>query len=166
MRINGVIGRRKMMTTRQTGDIPGHHAEQAADGTITVWTTDEDPHRAEARAIDTARLREAVAAMRAQGVPHPVVLFCSPGGELTPPVGIEGIPQRDPPGLVAYVLTTEQGREALRPVLGKEAARRFRVPSWPVSYWEIWDNPGQTSYGEGRFLEDCPEDERPDKKTG
>ena len=118
-----------------------------ADGTLVVRTPDEgQQYFAEARAWEESETDQALATLRAQGIARPV-LFRLVDWEwravklwrgLEAVLKARGIPvfSTGADGF-SYVVPTDLGRELLRPLFGKGAARLFRTPSWPQSYFTV-----------------------------
>jgi hypothetical protein len=122
------------------------------DGTLVVSTPNEgQPHFAESRAREDAELQAALDALRAAGINRPVLVQLGDGRpdsaelwkRLLPGLRQHGIPTwnagaRGPDDDRHFVLRPDQARHLLRDVLqSRLAARMFRAPQWPVSYWTV-----------------------------
>jgi hypothetical protein len=135
-------------------------------GPIEVRTTDVEAYFAQLRAQAEAELELALAEFRRQGYAHPVLFSLSAGN--TPAHHLLFKELADARQVFASqqdgqhrLTTVERARALLRSVVGKSAARLFRVPSWPVSYWVVrLDRSGRIETGEGRTTRDVAS-ERP-----
>jgi hypothetical protein len=109
-----------------------------ADGTINVRTDDSDPYLAEARAADAKQAHMAIALFREQGCPRPVVIVVPEGVPFTVPPDSISFANRGFPGPTqTHVTRPDHARQALRPIFGAQAARLFRVSSWPAGYFTV-----------------------------
>jgi hypothetical protein len=133
----------------------------AGEGPFEVRTTDVETYLAELRARAEAELDEALAEFRRRGYARPVLFSLSAGD--TPAHRLLFQELADARQVFASqqdgqhrLTTVERARALLRAVCGKTAARLFRVPSWPVSYWFVrLDSSGRIETGEGRTRKDA-----------
>jgi hypothetical protein len=140
-----------------------------ADGTLLVTTPDEgQPHFAESRAREDAEAQAAIDALRASGIPRPVVFQLGndhPRSRaewklLLPELRAHGKAVWSAiatceDGYHHYVLRPDRARELLRSVLKvSDAARLFRTPAWPVSHWTVSLDSGQLLIFESRSFKD------------
>jgi hypothetical protein len=106
------------------------------DRTIDVRTDDTDPYFAEVRTKDTARVEQAPACFRAHGEARPVLLQFHDGERLKQaPRSAVLIPCLQDSTITFYVTTRSEARAVLERMIGKEARRWFRTPTWPTGYW-------------------------------
>jgi hypothetical protein len=132
------------------------------DGTLEVRTTDADPYLAEARAADDVRLAQVLADFRRRGHARPVrLVLCHDGVQAARSHAAVRLPAAAVPldlrseGLTGFVLTAAEARAALRPLFGSRADGLFRLPSWPVSFWEVHVLSGRTQVYETRTWQDA-----------
>jgi hypothetical protein len=135
------------------------------DGTREVRTTDADPYFAEDRAASQVELQAALDGYRAGGCPRPVVFCCAGRDEKTSMAWRQLEPALKEAGksisnaadqwLPRYVVATDVARRLLAPIVGKEASRLFRVPTWPVSYWSVGIGPEEPKVYESRTFKDA-----------
>src|SRR5262249_12015729 len=101
------------------------------------------------RAADVVRLRNAIAEFHGTNTTRPVVIFIpaplkeamalrSAEKKFDLPANVISFPC---PGLgpecIGHVTTVSQARKALQSLVGGNANRMFRVPTWADSYWTV-----------------------------
>jgi hypothetical protein len=150
-----------MKDAARTGEKP-IETRTLANGVLEVRTTDADPWLAEARAADDSRLARVVEDFRRRGCPKPVrLVLVNDGPQAARRHARLGIPATAVPlhlrsdHLTGFVLTADEARAVLRPILGPGAYRLFGSPTWPVSFWEVHLLGAQTRIYETRTWKDA-----------
>ena len=115
------------------------------DGSFTLRpAADADPYFVERGWAFTARVREAVARLREDRDPRPVLLVFADVDDRAKALndqvrarlrGAIAIPPMDP-SLTAHVLSRDDARHALRATMGRDASGLFRRHKRPQSHYE------------------------------